>query len=243
LPPVMLTVHEGMIIERRQRIVRAPCEFVYRAFTSLGGRRGWYYLDWAWQLRGIVDWLVGGVGMRRGRRDPDDLRVGDALDFWRVEAVEPGRLLRLRAEMKVPGQAWLEFKAAALPDGRTSLVQTAFFDPKGVWGLNYWYALYGIHGLIFSGLARRIAELAERFAKAEDLEWCRLPGPSLLPTGLCPECRHLNRPCLWYTSRRRPLKTDPPAACPLRKGGRAHVESGPFQPGAAPEPTSKSQPV
>lgn len=199
MPPVMLTVHEGMVADRRERIVRAPSEYVYRAFTGLGGQRGWYYLDWTWQLRGILDRMVGGVGMRRGRRDPDALRGGDALDFWRVEAVEPGRLLRLRAEMKTPGLAWLEFKATPLPDGRSNLVQTAFFDPKGVWGLQYWYALYAIHSLIFSGLARRIAERAERMARAERTEWCLLPGPSLLETGLCPECRMHNRPCLRHT--------------------------------------------
>lgn len=198
MPPVMLTMREGMVVDRRQRVVRAPCEFVYRSFTGIGGSRGWYYFDWAWQVRGVIDWLVGGVGMRRGRRDPDDLRVGDALDFWRVEAVEPDRLLRLRAEMKTPGLAWLEFKATPMPDGRTNLVQTAFFDPKGVWGLNYWYALYGIHSLIFSGLARQIAERAEHMARAARLDWCLLPGPSLLATGICPQCRMLNRPCLRY---------------------------------------------
>jgi hypothetical protein len=212
----MLTLREGMLVDHRQRIVRAPCEFVYRSFSRLGGQRGWYYLDWTWQLRGIVDWIVGGVGMRRGRRDPDDLRVGDALDFWRVEAVEPGRLLRLRAEMKMPGRAWLEFKATPLPDGRTNLVQTAFFDPKGVWGLNYWYALYAIHSLIFSGLARRIARRAEFMARAERLDWCLLPGPSLLPTGTCPECRLLNRPCLRATARHDGPNWQAPQ-CPLAK--------------------------
>ena len=100
--------------------------------------------------------------MRRGRRDPEDVRTGDPVDFWRVEAAEPGRLLRLRAEMKVPGRAWLEFQARSMPDGSTLLVQTAFFEPKGLPGLAYWYALYPVHGMIFSGLIRRIAEQAER---------------------------------------------------------------------------------
>ncbi len=196
MPPVILTMQEGLVVDRRRRVVRAPSQYVYRSFAGIGGKRGWYYLDWAWWARGVLDWLVGGVGMRRGRRDPDDLRVGDALDFWRVEAVEPGRLLRLRAEMKMPGRAWLEFKATPLPDGRTELLQTAFFDPKGVWGLNYWYALYGIHSLIFSGLARKIAERAERLARAEYKDWCLLPGPSLLPTGTCSPCRKGKRPCI-----------------------------------------------
>ena len=158
--PVMLTSSEGMITERRQRMVSAPAETVYRSFTRLGGARGWLYMDWAWQLRGMVDRLCGGVGMRRGRRDPDDLRVGDSLDFWRVEMVEPGRQIRLRAEMRVPGRAWLEFKSLPQADGKTLLTQTAFFEPKGLFGLLYWYALYPLHALIFSGLSRRIGEEA-----------------------------------------------------------------------------------
>jgi len=156
--PVRLSSSEGMIIERRQQMVARPSEAVYRSFTGLGGKRGWLYLDWTWQLRGMVDRLCGGVGMRRGRRDPDELRVGDPLDFWRVEMVEPGRSIRLRAEMLVPGRAWLEFEARAEPDGNTLLSQTAFFEPKGTFGLLYWYALYPIHSLIFSGLIRKIAE-------------------------------------------------------------------------------------
>jgi hypothetical protein len=149
-----------MVIERRQQIVATASEKVYRSFARLGGERGWLYLDWTWQLRGMVDRLFGGVGMRRGRRDPEDLRVGDPLDFWRVEMVEPGRLIRLRAEMKVPGRAWLEFKAAPQADGQTLLTQTAFFEPKGLFGLVYWYALYPIHSLIFSGLIRQLAKQA-----------------------------------------------------------------------------------
>ena len=109
--PVELLTTEGMILERRQRFVPADAAAVFRSFATLGGRRGWLYLDWTWQLRGLIDRLFGGVGMRRGRRDPEELRAGDALDFWRVEAVEPGRLVRLRAEMLVPGRAWLEFRA------------------------------------------------------------------------------------------------------------------------------------
>jgi uncharacterized protein YbjT (DUF2867 family) len=155
--PVALITSEGMIIERRQRTVAVAFETVYRSFARLGGDRGWLYLDWTWQLRGIIDRLCGGVGMRRGRRDPEDLRVGDALDFWRVEAVDPNHSIRLRAEMKVPGRAWLEFRSIAQPDGVTLLTQTAFFEPKGLWGLLYWYCLYPVHSLIFSGLIRKIA--------------------------------------------------------------------------------------
>ena len=165
VPPVTLTTEEGMIREQRQLVVGASPAAVFGVFTGLGGKRGWLYMDWAWQLRGALDRLIGGVGLRRGRRDPDEMRVGDALDFWRVEAVEPGRVLRLRAEMKVPGKAWLEFQA--LPHDRgTLLIQTAFFEPKGLSGLLYWYGLYPIHAFVFSGMIRRVGERAE--APADD---------------------------------------------------------------------------
>jgi uncharacterized protein YbjT (DUF2867 family) len=159
--PVVLTTHEGMFIEQRQRVVKAPAGIVYATFTEIGGKRGWYTFQWAWRLRGLVDSLVGGVGFRRGRRDPDELRPGDALDFWRVETIEENRLLRLRAEMKVPGRAWLQFKVEPAQDRQCRLTQTAFFAPKGLFGLLYWYGLYPIHGLIFSSLIKRIAERAE----------------------------------------------------------------------------------
>jgi len=159
--PVELLTSEGMIIERRQLVVAASAEAVFGSFMRLGGDRGWLFLNWTWQVRGLIDRLFGGVGMRRGRRDPEDLRVGDALDFWRVEAVEPARLLRLRAEMRVPGRAWLEFKVTPQADGSTMLTQTAFFDSKGLSGLLYWYILYPVHRVIFSGLIRRLAEEAK----------------------------------------------------------------------------------
>ena len=166
VPPVILSTQEGMIREVRRLTVRASAEAVYRVFASLGGNRGWLFMTWIWQLRGIMDRLVGGVGMRRGRRDTTMLRVGDAVDFWRVEAVEPGHLVRLRAEMKVPGRAWLQFEAVPLESGYTRLVQTAFFAPRGLPGLLYWYVLYAIHGVIFAGLCKRIAEEAERGASS-----------------------------------------------------------------------------
>lgn len=154
-------LEQGMFIERREIVAPATTHQVFRAFSRLGGEQGWLAFTWAWNLRGLLDRLVGGVGMRRGRRDADDLRVGDALDFWRVEAVEPDRLLRLRAEMKVPGRAWLQFEVTPEPDGRSKLVQTAYFAPRGLWGLLYWYILYPIHGLIFGQMPGRIAEVAE----------------------------------------------------------------------------------
>lgn len=160
--PVLLTTQDGMVMERRQLIVNAAPERAFEVFSSLGGATGWLRLNWAWQLRGFLDRLVGGVGMRRGRRHSHHVRVGDAVDFWRVEAVEPGRLVRLRAEMKVPGRAWLEFQARTQEDGRTLVTQTAFFSPRGLFGLVYWYALYPIHGLIFGGMIREIGRRAER---------------------------------------------------------------------------------
>jgi uncharacterized protein YbjT (DUF2867 family) len=163
--PVMLANSEGIVREHRQRIVAASPAAVFRAFTGLGGDRGWLYLDRAWRLRGLADRLIGGVGIRRGRRDPDRLRVGDALDFWRVEAIESDSSLRLRAEMKVPGRAWLEFRATPLGAGRTLLSQTASFAPKGLSGWLYWYALYPAHRVIFSGFIDAIGRRAERLGR------------------------------------------------------------------------------
>ena len=160
-PGVTLEVTEGMILEQRRVETSASPAAVFATFAGIGGERGWFYGDWGWQLRGMLDRLVGGVGMRRGRRSPDDVRPGDALDFWRVEAVERGRLMRLRAEMKVPGLAWLQFEATPSPSGGALLVQTAFFEPRGFFGLAYWYLLYPIHQLFFSGMAREIARRAK----------------------------------------------------------------------------------
>ncbi len=161
IPPVELSTREGMIVERRQRYVAASPSEVFRTFTGLGGRRGWLYATWLWRLRGALDRLVGGVGLRRGRRHPDDVRVGDAIDFWRVERVEQDQLLRLRAEMKVPGDAWLQFETSPTAGGQTLMRQTAYFVPKGLSGLLYWYALYPIHRVIFSGLIQKVALRAE----------------------------------------------------------------------------------
>ncbi len=161
IAPVVLTTLEGFILERRQRLVHASAASVYQTFVRLGGTTGWLCMDWSWRVRGFLDRMIGGVGLRRGRRDPEDVRVGDAVDFWRVEAVEPGRLLRLRAEMKVPGRAWLEFTAEPMGSGMSRLSQTAFFAPRGLSGLLYWYLLYPIHAVIFSGMAREVARRAE----------------------------------------------------------------------------------
>lgn len=160
--PVGLESRHGMIIERRRMRVSAPARDVYRVFTGIGGARGWYFATWAWRLRGALDRLLGGVGLRRGRRHPDHLRIGDALDFWRVEDLRINRSVRLRAEMKLPGRAWLQFEAREAEDGATHLEQTAAFIPKGLPGLGYWYGLYPLHAWIFGGLVRAIARRAER---------------------------------------------------------------------------------
>jgi uncharacterized protein YbjT (DUF2867 family) len=140
--------------------VNASPERAFRPIEELGGERGWYYGDWMWDLRGIIDQLVGGVGLRRGRRDPDKLVAGDPLDFFRVRKIEPARFLQLEVEMKVPGPAWLQFEVDPTQEG--SVVRlSAIFDPIGLFGLVYWYAMYPFHVFIFKGLLRAIARKAE----------------------------------------------------------------------------------
>lgn len=160
LIPVTLTIQEGMIIERRQQIVESSPQVIFKMVNRLGGETGWLYFNWAWELRGWVDRLIGGVGLRRGRRDPESVRIGDAVDFWRVEDVEPDKRLLLRAEMKLPGRAWLQFETQRHQSDQTRLVQTAFFAPKGLFGLAYWYGLYPIHRIIFGGMIRNLARRA-----------------------------------------------------------------------------------
>lgn len=161
-PPVIFTSAEGLNMEVRQRLVRATVDKVFDVVARIGGEEGWFYWNWIWRLRGLMDRMVGGVGFRRGRRHPTQLRVGDPLDFWRVEAYDPPRLLRLRAEMRVPGLAWLQFEVVSLGSTGVLLRQTAFFEPKGLWGLAYWYSLYPIHRIIFSGMINEMVRRAER---------------------------------------------------------------------------------
>ena len=152
--------HEGVIVDRRIQRVAATPDQTFASVERVGGASGWPYGNILWRLRGLGDRLVGGVGMRLGRRDPDHLRVGDALDFWRVEELRRPTLLRLQAEMKVPGRAWLQYEV--VPDGAgCRLVQTAFFEPKGLPGLLYWYVLYPAHAVIFRGMVRALARRAE----------------------------------------------------------------------------------
>jgi len=144
------------IVDSREVSVNCSAACAFRPIRRIGGKTGWYYSDRLWQVRGFLDLVFGGVGVRRGRRDPEMLQVGDAVDFWRVEAFEKNKKLLLAAEMKLPGRAWLEF--AVEDKGATSLIrQTAIFDPIGVAGLMYWYVLYPMHKLIFANMLRAIA--------------------------------------------------------------------------------------
>lgn len=164
LPKDFAGVKEGMLIDMRVRHVAAPPDRVAAVFSSLGGVRGWLSSNALWRFRGWLDRLAGGVGLRRGRRSPSELRAGDALDFWRVEAYEPGHLLRLRAEMKLPGRAWLQFEAEPEGSGAATLRQTAFFEPRGLGGFLYWYGVALFHAWVFGGMATRIAREAEKSA-------------------------------------------------------------------------------
>lgn len=146
-------------IDSRAIHVAASPAHVFAAVERIGGQTGWYYADWLWRLRGRLDLWIGGVGMQRSRRDPTRLQTGDVVDCWRVEALEPGRRLRLHAEMKLPGRAWLEFEVR--PDAHgTRLTQTAIFDPVGLRGLVYWYAVWPLHQLVFAGMLQGIAKAA-----------------------------------------------------------------------------------
>jgi hypothetical protein len=149
------------LVDSRHRELRVPPAEAFAPIRRIGGRRGWYAHDWLWRARGFLDLLAGGVGLRRGRPDPEHLRVGDTVDWWRVETYEPDRLLRLRAEMKLPGRAWLEFEVEP-SDGGSTLRQTALFDPSGLLGLLYWYAVYPLHALVFRGMLAGIARASRR---------------------------------------------------------------------------------
>ncbi|MBX9717592.1 MAG: SDR family oxidoreductase [Microbacteriaceae bacterium] len=146
--------------DRQEADSSAPPEALWRVVEGIGGDNGWYSLPVAWAARGWLDKLVGGVGLRRGRRDPDRLAPGEAVDFWRVETLDRGRFLRLRAEMKVPGRAWLEFTVEPRPGGGSRLIQRAVFFPSGLGGRLYWAAVFPFHGIIFSGMATTIATTA-----------------------------------------------------------------------------------
>jgi uncharacterized protein YbjT (DUF2867 family) len=145
------------LVDSRETEIDTPPAAAFRPIRRIGGKTGWYGANFLWRLRGYVDLLQGGIGLRRGRRDPEHLQVGDVLDWWRVEAYEPDRLLRLAAELKVPGRAWLEFEVR--PRGTKSVIrQSAVFDPLGLSGLLYWYSLYPLHKWVFHRMLRGIAK-------------------------------------------------------------------------------------
>lgn len=158
-------------VDVRERRVRASADVLWSIVEGIGGERGWYSVPFAWSARGWLDRMIGGVGLRRGRRDPTHLRVGEALDFWRVEEIEPGHLLRLRAEMLLPGRAWLELRVE--PDGDGSRYQQrAVFLPKGLAGHVYWKGITPAHALVFGGMAdniTRAAEQSDRLARPKGL--------------------------------------------------------------------------
>lgn len=158
-----LDMTEGLYREVRTTTVQAPPKLVYDTISRLGGTTGWLYGDGLWRLRGWIDQVLGGVGFRKGRRHDRHLRVGDAVDFWRVEALDPGRLLRLRAEMRLPGRAWLQFDIAPHSDrpDQTQITQTVFFEPKGLSGTLYWNAVRPVHGIVFAGQLRALREWIE----------------------------------------------------------------------------------
>ena len=157
VPPSWDGVKFGaQLMDARSMTVSATPSAVFECIERIGGDTGWYAWNWLWHLRGLLDLWSGGVGMRRGRPSPETLRVGDTLDFWRVEAITPGRRLRLSAEMRLPGRAWLEFEVVPTADG-TLIRQTATFDPEGVPGTAYWYTISPLHHLVFGGMLRGIA--------------------------------------------------------------------------------------
>ncbi len=166
--PYHFTVEDGMFIERRQVVLDLTPETVFRSYSGIGGTRGWLYMDWSWAMRGWMDKVIGGVGLRRGRRHPDEINPGEALDFWRVEAVEKNRLMRLRAEMKLPGKAWLQFESVPAPEDekKTLFTVTAYFAAYGFFGFLYWYAMWPFHKPLFDGLTRRLASRARVLAHA-----------------------------------------------------------------------------
>jgi nucleoside-diphosphate-sugar epimerase len=149
------------LVDSRTINVLVPPALAFAPIQRIGGSNGWYFANFLWWFRGFLDLLVGGVGLRRGRRDPHTLAAGDTLDFWRVESFEPNRRLSLVAEMKVPGRAWLQFEVESNSLGSV-IRQTAIFDPAGLAGLLYWYTLYPVHYYIFKGMLHKIAEIAER---------------------------------------------------------------------------------
>ncbi len=157
-----------LYVDARNSVVQASPAALWQVIEGIGGESGWYSFPAAWPVRGLLDRLAGGPGLRRGRGDPRHLLAGDALDFWRVEAIERGKLLRLRAEMKLPGLAWLEMSVGQDYDGLTTYSQRAIFRPRGLAGHAYWRSIAPFHGVVFGGMLRNITATAERADRAGD---------------------------------------------------------------------------
>jgi uncharacterized protein YbjT (DUF2867 family) len=155
----------SLFVDERSSRVKASKASLWSVIEGIGGENGWYSWALAWQVRGILDRIWGGPGLRRGRRSPCDLRVGDAVDWWRVEDVQDERLLRLRAEMRVPGLAWLDLAVDEDEQGRTVFTQRAYFHPRGLLGQLYWWSVTPFHGVVFGGMQRNIARAAEEFER------------------------------------------------------------------------------
>jgi uncharacterized protein YbjT (DUF2867 family) len=159
--PYVFVEKEGLSADDRFLEVKTDAQKVFEIFTGIGGERGYFYANWLWNLRAFIDRVVGGIGMRRGRRHPEIIRQGEPLDFWRVERVIPGRFMLLRAEMRLPGKGWLQFESIPKDDSSCILRQTAYFEPRGFLGSLYWYLLYPVHRNIFAGLISEIKKKAE----------------------------------------------------------------------------------
>ena len=159
---------ESLYVDARNSVVHASPAALWRVIEGIGGETGWYSFPAAWPVRGLPGRLAGGSGLRRGRRDPRHLLAGDAVDFWRVEAIERGKLLRLRAELKLPGLAWLELSVGQDYDGLTTYSQRAIFRPRGLAGHAYWRSISPFHGLVFGGMLQNITATAERAGRAGD---------------------------------------------------------------------------
>jgi len=153
---------EMLLKDKKVRVTDASIKSLWEAIEEIGGENGWYGADFLWYLRGLLDRMIGGVGLRRGRRDPIHLRVGDSLDFWRVESLVPEQSLKLYAEMILPGKAWLEFRISKLPNGQSEVVQEASFSPRGLGGQLYWYAVLPLHILVFPTMIRNLIRSANR---------------------------------------------------------------------------------
>jgi len=158
---------EMLLKDKRVRTTDASIKSLWEAIEEIGGENGWYGADFLWYLRGLLDRMIGGVGLRRGRRDPIHLRVGDSLDFWRVESLVPEQSLKLYAEMILPGKAWLEFRISKLPNGKSEVVQEASFSPRGLGGQLYWYAVLPLHIFVFPTMIRNLIRSANRKDYAE----------------------------------------------------------------------------